>query len=815
MTDALSKTGPRPHPKTEQPKTEARPPAAPQDSLAAAAPGQRPTPAQAAQALHKPKTKPKSTTEKTAVEQLPNLQGLADAERLNKAGMMAQDVNQRGTRTAEIHPEILTEGGSNRLTTYAMTASLGGGAQDPTLNVDRQGPVINETVNVEGHTLAPYAGMMGGSYLLGMNFSETANISTNAFLLATPGFAAPVVLQRFHVGDLSLTAGAAPIVAGGTGLKVLADKDGWVQLEQARKLVVGGLLLGGFSNGVVGASGRLTVVREREMILKRWMKPEQAAPLLKAQDKGMRSYAQNKAITLGLKKPLIQFPDLADPKSMELRDEVVCSVRGSLTATVALASSVVISGVNLSIYGEFELAVSRRKDETTDHKEALTVVVSPKKVSKSLSAFIDVAVLAELRSTVSKSDIERQCYQFQVGEPEAMTAYQNLLQGQLPGAGMQLEGVSSLDAERMVHLMAEEKLPPGVKRIFAERAEVPQATAHGGGITLPRFLPYFKLAGLSVEKRVQHARHSIADGKSGLSSESHTRVMEKQKLHYGTDTAKAFARTRQITYGKENDAVLRGITLGTKFTLDRSRKGNRNALATVLNEQLLVQPKAKSFTNQDVKSEQTYDLSAERDLTAHDLDRLVQMAAKGAVPEKASRALRTLLNHLRDLGEAASTPRATPLFGAYVRATGVGGIGALHRLLGDDSKMTVTPKSSAKKDVHDKKLELATLYTRPIEARLTSSSRLNRRIKQVEEAVKEATQAAADLRQDPLLQTFAPEKWQEEIKAIDADKAALEKLIDTQHLGKTERQILKSKLSNSANKALNTLEQTRKKGGTP
>ena len=133
-------------------------------------------------------------------------------------------------------------------------------------------------------------------------------MTTSALVVGTSKFVSPVIAQKFALAGLTAQVGAGAIVAGRSGIKAIAEKPGFVQLEQLRLRTLGGLLMGGITNGAVGVAARLMVVRDREKILRRWVKPDVAAKLLQKQDQGLRTYGRNTAVALGLAKPMMAFP---------------------------------------------------------------------------------------------------------------------------------------------------------------------------------------------------------------------------------------------------------------------------------------------------------------------------------------------------------------------------------------------------------------------------------------------------------------------------------------------------------------------------
>ena len=758
---------------------------------------------------------PKAPVKKNAAQEMPTV-ALDDATRIIAANVQGLEANHRGTRAQDLVPaSAAAANNGSAVTAYSAVVGLGPNMDTPTVAADRQSVLVNENLHIHGHTDSIYAGTAGGVQMLGANIQETGDLSTNFLTLATPDFLAPVVFQKFHVAGLTAQVGVAGLAAGRSGIKVLAEKPGFVQVEQQRKRTLGGLLLAGIHNGAVGVAARLTVIDERETILRRWMTPDAAAELLHRQDKGFRSYAHSKAIALGFAKPLIGFPKLDKPESLKNHDEMICTVRGSVTGTLALASNVLLTGFDYTRTGEFELVVHRKKEDTEDAKDMLNVVITPKNVGHSFAIFIDVPILADIRSVLSKSTGTRHGYAFDLGDPKAVAAYHSLLAGKLPGASVVLDGVSIGDAVGLVSALKQEKLPSGVSRLFSEHVEVNE-TSHGAALTLPRYLPFLGWAGISTERRATRSKHLIGAEGSSVATEADTVLYETQRMHMGVQTEESSVKAHRVSSSDSSESSVEGVVIGASYTVDRTRGKNRNHLSKTLNEQWL--PEEKKVADFEVKKknnpEQSYKVSLKRTLGSDDMGRLMELATQDDVVETASPAIRSLLSALVALGDAGvKNPDLTrPLFAKYASRTGAGGLGELHRFIGGDEKLQVQPESSADKDVAASKMALNTKYHKPMNPLEENKSDLNKRVAEVTGGIKRAQRSADDLLSDPLLKKFNPKKLDENVKQVKADQHAMRKLIATDHLGVLGRTVLEEKLSNKSKQRISKYLPESKQG---
>ncbi len=756
---------------------------------------------------------PKAAVKKTPAQAMPTI-ALDDAEKLTTASFQSLDANQRGTRAPDIAPATsVKDTNGSTLTAYTATAGLGNNADAPTLAADRQEILLAENLHIGGHTDSIFGGTAGGVNMVGATIQETNDLTTNPLMLGTPDFLAPVIVQKFHVAGMSAQAGAALIVTGRAGIKAIDEKPGFVQLEQQRKRTIGAVVMGGISNGTVGLAARLTAVRDKEAVLRRWVKPDVAAELLHKQDQGLRTYGRNTAVALGLAKPLMKFPKLSETKSFQLHDEMICTVRGALTGTLALASNVLLTGVEYTRSGEFELVVHRTRDEAKDGRESLNVVIAPKKVSHALAAFIDVPILADIRSVLAKSAGARHGYTFALDDPEAVLAYHQLLAGKLPGAAVVLDGIGLDDVAGLVTALKEESLPSGVARLFTEHVEL-DATSHSAALTLPRYLPFLGWAGISMERRATRSRHIIGAQGSAVATEADTVLYETQRMHMGTQTEASSVKAQRVSSSDSSTSSVEGVIVGASYTVDRTRGKNRDHLAKALNETFLHERKVPSFEPGKANLEQSYKLSLERTIRSEDIAHLTKLAGQDEVMQKATPAIRGLLPDLAAIGEEGvlRPELTTPAFARYARRTGVSGLGELHKFLGNDAHLSVQPESSADKDVSASKLELGTKYHKPMEPLVQSSSDLNKRVVQVSRALKRADRSESDLLRDPLLKAFDPKARDATLKKVKEDKQIIRKLVDTEHLGELGRVALDKKLSTKSKQRLDAVLQPSKQG---
>ena len=738
----------------------------------------------------------------TAAEKLVAV-GPADTERLVGDAHRSIEVNLRGTRAPGTTPQTVVESQSgSAVTAYGAKASLAGDASGPSVTSDRQTLLLNGTVEVDEHAVSGYGGAAGGVLLAGGTIQESVGLSTNVFLLGNSGFLASGAIQKMHTTNFTLTGGGCGWIGGGTTIKAVELQNNWVKVEQSRSRSIGGLLLGGLSAGFLGVGGRLTLNHGNETVLRRWLSPEAAAPLLKSQDRGIRTFLTNRAIALGLAEPPLNYPNLADPKSFVAHDEFIGTVKGSLTGSVALATAAVIAGVHHTRSGEFELVVHHQNNAETHFKETLSAMISPKKVTHALSASIDLPLLAEFHHTVAQCDLTREGWSFEVGEPEAFQAYRRLLHGELPGTSIELAGTNPRDAAKLTALMRKERLPKGVKRLFAERARLVKATATGGGMTLPRYIPGLNWAGLSAERRTTHSYHSIGDANGTVGFAHHTVDLEQQRLRAGTRTQRLSVEGSQVV--ADNTLHERGVLLGAKIGVDRTGRNNRNTLVDTVNKHALTETQASRFTHKHANRKQTYAVSFECKLDEAAVTRLKYLSTQPAIVQAVGEPLRQLLI---DLGNgqapaAGSTSGATEPLARFLGQAGFAGLRDLQKLLGDRMPVAVKPASSAQTDVAAELLSLTARYNTPINPATQSKADLNKRVKMVSKAVTRASNAADDLRQDPLLEMLDPSAKAEQMQTIQADKEALQALLETDHLQSSDHRKLMAKLSQRSKKRI-------------
>jgi len=479
------------------------------------------------------------------------------------------------------------------------------------------------------------------------------------------------------------------------------------QVQLTRSLA-GGLDVGsGIKLPTFGIGGRLVLDKGRDVTFTTFLGTARARAVL-TEGGGALGFIRNKARAVGAALEPLVVPDLANPSTMKVGDQLTVKTSGTLMAGVALGAATVTAGVQVEMRGEFELTARKLSDTQIE------LSVNPRNL-RGVQIFADTGYLLDVGHTHSKGEGFRQSFTFDLSNPAAAAAYQAALQGELPN-GLNSKTLPKEEAA-LATLVRDEKLPGGVTRNLLERADVTASTT-GGGLNWGPLQSEGGIAGLSYRRSKVEGRSVITNGDASLTTESRGVERRREVLLSGTETDGVSASVRTVTLYDTNGVGTRafeGLHLRAHFSDDRVK-------GLELNDEVLDRVNGAFGTQlphfERAGRKQSREISVTRIMTPEDLLRLttvnpaaVRDAATAAeVKEKPLAALVTSLKSIKN-PEAQAT-----LVKDYVAEQGLDGFGAIHRLLGGADALRVQTSSNAYTRPAAAAELLALKYDQPISA---------------------------------------------------------------------------------------------------
>ena len=405
------------------------------------------------------------TTLKTSPAEAASTKGLGvEANNLVDAALWSSAPN--GLELGSKAEKAVSVSGSNR--TLSTTTRLGGpGANaDLGLSLDRMGLGVDATDHAGGEDR--FAGlwvMKGwGMASAGRTYKNAdgtiEKTSLGAFADASGGGLYSRLTKRMRNGD-SLGLG---IFAGAGADRTISDLGDYTGSDPSKK-GFRGLTLKNSLNGsllampslhrdqLFGIGGRLSMSKSSEFEYSTFVPAKDARTLLFEPGNKVTKFLRNRARSLKMIDEPLQPPDLSKPEQIAVGDRLRLTTNGHMTGGLMLGPGFgTYIGAHGGMRGEFELNVSR---PDADHIE---VELVPTHVD--MLQILGRAMIFDATAVQGKTRGLAQRFRFDMTQPQAVEAYQKLLQGELP-SGLSAKEVPKFDAEQPP--AAEFTLPKGVQ----------------------------------------------------------------------------------------------------------------------------------------------------------------------------------------------------------------------------------------------------------------------------------------------------------------------------------------------------------------
>jgi hypothetical protein len=535
--------------------------------------------------------------------------------------------------------------------------------------------------------------------------------------------------------------------------------------------------------GAIGLGGRLAASSARSVTYRTHLAPERAREVVH-DGEGVLRFASDKLRALGLKDEALEVPDLSRPESLSVGDELVVRTSGSVTAGLGVHLAGVGAGAHATLRGELEVG-ARRLDE---HHVELTL--TPIDV-RGLELAATAPWVAEAGIDRLEAVAVRQAFVFDLRRPEARVAYDAMLSGEPPGSvALRAEDLAAMEAGASI-----EELPAGVARSRLERATAKQRRV-GGGLGWGPLHRLWGFTGLGAERLRSEGVRTATDGRLTLSAESRGTESRRHVLLSGTEGLGVTGTIRsRVELGADGSRAERfgGLDLEATFSDSRVR-------GLELNDEVIDEindafgTSIEPFVREGAKKE-TREVRVTRTLTAGDLAALaradaaaIARAAEGA--DAREEVLRDLVAGLARSPEAGGAARAE-VVQRYVQVAGLGGMAALHGLLGGRAEdLRVGTTSTAYTAPVEQARELGLKYREPISADATNAE-LTKRWREVEKATSRVEEGLRQAVLDPVLADEARQSIEAELFAASR---TLEALVSVDHLSADQRRTLHDRL---------------------
>ncbi|MFH1808694.1 MAG: hypothetical protein ABIJ09_08110 [Pseudomonadota bacterium] len=517
----------------------------------------------------------------------------------------------------------------------------------------------------------------------------------------------------------------------------------------------------------LGIGGRLGVAKESTLVYRTHLPPDQARSLLHEDGNKLTRALRNNARAIGLKDEPLPPPDLSKLDQLKVGDEVTLTTVGSLNGGLAVGAPAALGTVSLlgAMRGEFEISVTRTSTDQLD------VTVVPTKVRGLELAGRAVILDAAIARASARSMAQR--FRFDLNKPEAVQAYQALLQGELPSGG-NTHDVDKIPPTRI----GDEVLPAGVSRGPTEHVAGSGWRSHadigftlltlGATVDRTRWERDIDVGDLRLHESARAVERRLTIPLSGDETRGvRASVMSASRYQGGERVSSEFARLRLVA--TVHDSKARGLEL------NRDIDGINQAFGLTLNH----------FSEKSLKKSRGIELTCE--LKASDLEQLAttdDATLRDTARESGTRASGLLV--LKQTLAASSDPlvRAEAVQQYLVRA-GFDGMGALVRLLGVD-RVALTTSDGARDEHLAQAQALAFKYAQPLAAD-ASNDEVSTRFEQVLKLDEKLVRVRALTDDDPLLK---PEQRSQALAQVDKARAELTSCLNTEHLSTDQRHTL-------------------------
>jgi hypothetical protein len=570
--------------------------------------------------------------------------------------------------------------------------------------------------------------------------------------VAATGFTA-----KTHINGIGVNAGLTVTGAAEGQLKVIGRDAEKKAVVEYRDTLSGGMqLLGGVSLGAVGIGFRLGVSGSRTFVFQTLRSTNEATALLAKSGKVRAFFA-----ALRLHAPLISLPNLKDPLNqlpgrepgqayMAVGDALQITYTGTLTGGIALTSAGLYVGAHASVTGTHSMKVTKVSDTVVE------MLITPDQLTKAVAVGIDVPFLAEAHALVSKSRATSHGYKFDLSDPDGMAAYQNALEGKLPGPLMRVEGYKVLDAEGAMKAVAETELSKGVTYTLLEQAAMPKVRSNGFSVPLSKHIPFAKLPAIGLEKRVEKENTVVADGQAAVHEETLRHVAEHQALHLGVIATTSYGKMVR-EHGGSNSAHAFGVDLGVTIATSRNNHYARNKIRKAINKHFSPAVPVPELPVGIGNSKYGYEVGIHQNLSQQLLDQLTPAGVSS-------------LQHAEVLKN-------------QVAAGGLNQLVAVKDALGETvAPLGVSIQSAAPSALHNKALNLAYKYQRPIDPSTDTLRYIDKRVRKVNKYLKRIDSVRNETLTDTLRLRFDRDSREKELVSLKETEGALKDLVKLTHL---------------------------------
>lgn len=550
------------------------------------------------------------------------------------------------------------------------------------------------------------------------------------------------------------------------------------RIELRRSTGTSGRLTPGAATALLGVGGRLTAGKERAVVF-RTSVDENAARALVFEKQGAVGWLRDKARAFELAKDPIVIPDVRDPSSLAPGDEVVTTVSGSFRAGLFIGGLPLRLGAQGVLQGDFTLGV-KRLDE---HR--MEVVVTPASV-KAIQGRVGAPWLFEGDLSHSAAAALTQGFIFDLREPGARAAYDEVFDGELPGGLPNKVKGRRREAGELVSALEAESLPDGVKRSFVDQVEL-KRTQGGVSVTFALWFKGSALPGLGVQSASLEERRVRLDRRGVVTTDTRGTERRRQVLLSGNENRGVYAQlARTTTYDGDGVGTSRfqDLTLTLKLS-DSKVCGDEldGEVIAALNESFALDLAPMERDGRRKARE----IGVSRRLDEAELARLASLASSGALTQSDEE-----LAPLAALLEGKESPleRATAVQ-TFVGENGLSAMGALVRALGGAKElMVIETTSEAYSGPIAKAGELSLRY--PVGISLDDDNKaLSARFKAGVKALREAELGLEDLARDPLVN----DEQREALRAdLEQAKSSLARALSTSHLDDETCQALVTRL---------------------
>lgn len=626
--------------------------------------------------------------------------GLAQANNVTPGG-------QRATDPSSIGLNAYIEGGSAGFSTAQSWATASGGVRSAGFLYE----VSDDSV------------MLGGSLVDADQFGKRVGVYGGV------GFSA----DR-SVTDLGDYAGQEPALAGFRKVEIRKSRTGFGELGA------------GILPTFLGVGVRLSVDKGKDVIFRTHLTHDAARKLIYESGGPLGAFGlvKNKARAVGLMKEVATIPSPSDPRSLKVGDEMVVTAHGSVTGGFAFGGIGPKLGAQGIVRGDFEVAVRKTAPQTVE------LVVTPVKV-RGMEVFASSSGVFSAKVGGLSADTLRQAFRFDLSKPSGLEAYQKALGGELPN-GLNDPVHFSNQAETVLELVKNERLPRGTERLFLQKVDLEVQSA-GAALEQGIVKKVLKIPGLGrdVTRTVEHS--VITDGEVALGTSTRGVDHRFRLLISGTEKVGVFSAVKRVTTVDDHgqaDSRFAGLGLTVRLSDDRVRGFELNSdMVDRINACFGTQ--IGHFARSG--KHQRRDVILERTLGEEDFQKIASAGPK--IREEVAREARVSDKGLErlcaDLRADPSPDARAVRIQKFIAREGFDGLGAVHRLAGGGADALQIQTTSSLYTAPLRTVEqLAFKFEKPFETAMGSGSLLGR-FKDIRGAERRVNEALLELEDDVLL----------------------------------------------------------------